>query len=152
MRTSRKILIGSGAAVAVVIVASVAAGAGGSHTGSTSSSSTASSPPAASATPLTGLGSSTAVQDVTLSSCGVDPGDGDYTVTVTTTNHSSQGSDYVISVAFMNGNTQLATSPVFVNDLGAGQVNVQRDDSLTTASGPVTCVLQGVQRNEAVAP
>jgi len=85
--------------------------------------------------------------DVELIDCSTS-GLGHMTADVRITNRSSKRSNYVVDVAFESpdGTRQLATEPVFVNDLGSGQVSEQTANSLTGSSGDFECDISQVQR------
>lgn len=73
---------------------------------------------------------------------------GDLEATATVTNHSSERSNYVVTVAFESpdGKTQLASSGGFVQDLEPGQSAPLRVVTGTDAPAEFTCRLTEVER------
>jgi hypothetical protein len=88
--------------------------------------------------------------DVTVADCGPAPGTGWMRATVDVLNHSSEPSNYIITVAFEadDGTRQLATSTALVNGLGPDQTTNAEANSFQSAPDGVefSCSINQVQR------
>jgi hypothetical protein len=88
--------------------------------------------------------------DVTVADCGPAPDTGLMRATVDVLNHSSEPSNYIITVAFEadDGSRQLATSTALVNGLGPDQTTNAEANSFQTAPDGVdfSCSINQVQR------
>jgi hypothetical protein len=89
-------------------------------------------------------------EDVTVADCGPAPDTGFMRATVDVLNHSSEPSNYIITVAFEadDGARQLATSTALVNGLGPDQTTNAETDSFQRPPGSVefSCSINQVQR------
>lgn len=85
------------------------------------------------------------VDDVTDLACDTDIG-GNLHATFTVENDSSDRSNYVITIAFEAGDTQLDTGTAFVNGLEPGQRTEQQVVSATAAPAGFTCRVSDVER------
>ena len=88
--------------------------------------------------------------DVSIAECGPAPGTGFMRATVDVVNHSSESSNYVVTVAFESedGGRQLATSTAFVNGLGPDQTTTSEANSFQEAPGgqEFSCRVTKVER------
>lgn len=88
--------------------------------------------------------------DVSVAECGPAEGTGFMRATVDVLNHSSEPSNYIITVAFESedGGRQLATSTGVVNGLGPDQTTTTETNSFEEAPGgqEFSCSINQVQR------
>ena len=88
--------------------------------------------------------------DVSVADCGPAQGTGFMRATVDVVNHSSEPSNYIVTVAFesRDGGRQLATSTAVVNGLGPDQTTTAETDSFQEAPGgqAFACSINQVQR------
>lgn len=119
-----------------------------------SSSATSSSPTGSPSTQASHKSSSNSkpfqhTEDVKITSCAADEL-GFANAKVVVTNHSSKGSNYVITVAFeaQNGTVQVGTGTAVINDLQPGQSSVEQDaNSLEKApASGFTCRISDATR------
>jgi hypothetical protein len=88
------------------------------------------------------------VEDVTISSCDIDPTIGFPTIKYVVTNHSSKKSNYIIEIVVTNtAGQQVGTAPGAVNGLEPGQSTAPQDTSTGgAATGPIKCKVSTVTR------
>jgi hypothetical protein len=88
--------------------------------------------------------------DVTLGECGPAEGTRFMRATVEVLNHSSESSNYIVTVAFESedGGRQLTTTTAFVNGLGADQTTTAEANSFEEPPGGVefSCRIDRVER------
>jgi hypothetical protein len=88
--------------------------------------------------------------DVTVAECGPAPNTEFMRATLDVLNHSSEPSNYIVTVAFESedGNEQLATSTALVNGLGPDQTTNTEADSFQRAPGgqEFSCRITQVER------
>jgi len=137
--------IGVVAFVALIVVGGIiAAVSGNSNSNSNGGSSAVTTPTGGTIS----AGAHAAADDVTVAGCSVDAV-GDPVAHVTTLNHSSKTSNYIVQVVFetSDGATQIDTGMVAVNNLAPGQTS--NDDAATfksTPAGSFTCKVGNVTR------
>lgn len=90
-------------------------------------------------------GSADEQDDIDEVECGEDDF-GNLHATVRVTNDSSERSNYIIEVAFVDGNTQLETSVAFINAVEPGQRAEGDASTATDAPSDFECRAVGVQR------
>jgi hypothetical protein len=94
------------------------------------------------------LSNSDAEQNVSITSCAVDPSTHWPTAKVKVTNPTSKNSTYLITVAFesQDGKTQYDTGLATVDSLSHGQTTTDTAQGLKTVTGTLACRITDVQR------
>lgn len=90
-------------------------------------------------------GSADEQDDIDEVECGEDDF-GNLFATVTVTNDSSERSNYIIEVNFVDGNVQLESAVAFINAVEPGQQAEGEASTATDAPGDFDCRAVGVQR------